>query len=78
MKKIDFNDPKLEGIKEFLRMILISIIPVVLVQLEQDTLDIRTIWLAVIISALRGIDKALYVAKSENPVTSVLKLESIK
>lgn len=77
MGKVNFNDPQLEGVKEFVRMLLISVLPVLISGLESE-FTARAIIVAVVIAALRALDKYLYVAKSENPVTEVLKLEGIK
>ncbi len=74
---LKFDDPKQEAVKEVVRMLLISILPVLISGLESQ-LEIKVIVVSVVIAVLRGLDKYLYMTKSENPATELLKLEGIK
>jgi hypothetical protein len=79
--KIDFNDPKLEGIKQFLRIVLIAILPVVIAQLQAGTFEPRSIFVALFTAVYSGIDKYDYLKKQDtviSPLTNVLKLEGMK
>ncbi len=79
--KVDFNDPKLEGFKQSLRIVLIAIIPVILAQLKAGTLEPYSILLTAWTAFYSGVDKYDKVRKADtiiSPITNVLKLEGIK
>lgn len=48
-----------ETIKEFLRSIILSVIPVIIVQLSDPSLTIRVAVIAIVIAILRAIDELL-------------------
>ena len=52
--------PLLEAIKEGFRIVVLSVIPVLLIQLEQDEVNFRALALVGIIAGLRFIDKWLH------------------
>ena len=76
MPKIDLTQlAKSEAAKEFLRLILIAVIPVVIDSLQKGNLELRTIIVVAVVAGLRAIDRYLYKAEVDNPVTNLLKLE---
>lgn len=54
------NTPPIEGIKEFARIILIAIVPVLIDLLANGTIDPKTIGIGVLIAALKAADKWLH------------------
>ena len=66
---------KSEALKELARVVILAIIPVAIDSLNRGTLDIRTIAIVGIVAGLRAIEKFLYVAEKDNPVTDLLKFE---
>ena len=63
-----------EAVKEFARLIIIAVIPVIIDSLQKGTVDLRTVWIVAVIAGLRAIDRYLYKAEVDNPVTKLLKL----
>lgn len=53
----------LEALKEFARMALLSILPIIITSLEADQLDIKTVGITLIVAILRSMDKWVH----ENP-----------
>lgn len=64
-----------EAVKEFFRLIIIAVIPVAIDSLQKGNLDFRTLLIVAAIAGLRAIDRFLYKADNQNPVTNLLKLE---
>lgn len=64
----------LEGLKEILRMSLISVLPVLISAIELGKIDYRVILIAFVISVLKGVDRFLHL----EDVSSPLDLKFIK
>ena len=76
-----YSNPKVEAIKQFLRIILIAILPVIISQLQAGKFEPRSIVVAAVIAIYSGLDKYDYLKKADTaitPITNVLKLEGIK
>ena len=58
--------PLLEAIKEGFRIVVLSVIPVLLLQLEQDSINPKALALVGVIAGLRFIDKWLHEVGKEN------------
>lgn len=58
------KNPLQEGIKEYLRVTVLAVLPVLIDSLANDELSIRGIVLAVVLAALRGIDA--YIHENKN------------
>lgn len=56
----DFSSETKEAVREFVRVILLSIIPVVIVVLEAPEVGLKAGILAVVIAVLRATDKFLH------------------
>lgn len=65
--------PLLEALKEGLRVIVLSLIPVVLIQLEQGSLNLKSIGLVGVISGLRFLDKWLHELGKEKEDNKLMK-----
>ena len=75
-KRVDFtNLGKSEALKEFARIIILAVIPVTIDSLNRGVFDFRAIAIVGIVAGLRAIEKFLYVAEKDNPVTDILKFK---
>lgn len=54
------RDALIESAKEFLRVVLLSVIPVAIVQLESGLIDIKVLWVTAALAFLRAFDKFLH------------------
>ena len=54
------NEALKKGLKEFLRVILIAILPVIIDSLERNILDWKVILVAVAIAALKAVDRGMH------------------
>lgn len=62
------KDAFVEGIKQVVRVAIIGIVPVVIAQLQANTWDWRTIWVAGAIALLMGVDKWAHKNEIETPL----------
>jgi hypothetical protein len=58
--KFNFSLETKEAIKEFARVIVLAIIPVVLISLEGSTIDFKVLGFGIVIAVLRATDKYLH------------------
>ena len=65
--------PLLEALKEGMRVIVLSLIPVVLVQLEQGSLNVEALLLVGAIAGLRFLDKWLHELGKEKEDSKLIK-----
>ena len=65
--------PLLEALKEGMRVIVLSLIPVVLVQLEQGSLNVKSLLLVGAIAGLRFLDKWLHELGKEKEDSKLIK-----
>lgn len=50
----------LEAVKEFIRVVLLAVIPVVYLSLEQGNVDWKAVSLVAVVAILRGVEKMLH------------------
>lgn len=50
----------IEALKEFARVTLLAVIPVLIVQLEQDSINWKAVGMVAAIAALRAVDRYLH------------------
>lgn len=55
-----FNEALVKGLKEFSRVILIAILPVIIDSLERNILDWKVVLVAVAIAALKAVDRGMH------------------
>ncbi len=55
----------IEAIKELVRVVILSVIPVAYLSLESGNIDIRAIGIVAALATLRGIEKYLHVTDSK-------------
>jgi hypothetical protein len=71
-------EPLKEGVKEGVRLLMIAVLPVVISQLGQGSIDYKAIAIIGIIAILRGVEKYFYELGKEtgdmNKVSRILEL----
>jgi len=72
------KNAKNEGVKQVLRTAMIAVLPLVIIDLQNQSLNWRAWLIAGIIAVLSGWDKYLHKIDSKNPITKLLELNSIK
>lgn len=62
------NQSIIEAVKELLRVIVLSIIPILIVSLESGKLDLKLIGVTVAVAVLRALDKWLHEKDVKTPL----------
>lgn len=57
---INMKDALIESVKEFFRIVVLSIIPVLIAQLESGVFDFKVLWITAALAFLRAFDKFLH------------------
>ena len=74
-------DPVLEGVKQFIRVGLLAVIPVAINQLGEGVLDLKVLVIAFVIAVLTGVEKGFHEQGKNsgemNPISKVLELKAI-
>lgn len=69
----------IEGIQMVVRLAVISVIPVMISQLQGNGIDWNVIWVTFAIAVLTGIERAFYIYGKEtdemNPISQFLKFQ---
>lgn len=65
--------PLIEATKEALRVVVIAVIPILITQIQQDSIDINIVIVTGAIALLRFVDKYLHEVGKENDNTTLIK-----
>lgn len=76
MNKVNWN-ALVSALQDFLRIVLLSVIPVLMMQVNSGEFDWNVIWTAAIIGALKALDTYLHKVKVETPLNLTI-LDGLK
>lgn len=58
------SDSIKEALREFLRVVVLAVIPVIIVSLEANQVDVKSVAIVGVVAGLRFVDKYLYESKT--------------
>lgn len=67
------NKEIIEAVKEGLRVVAIAVIPVVIVMIENGSMDYKTVSVVAVVALLRAVDKFLHETGKEAGDSSLIK-----